>query len=334
VGHADAFFTFRPNSSIFHDIKIGANANQYHFYQLQQGDVPVGSNLTDRRFEFTKVAPEIDFDFRKNYARSPISQTVRFRTVWLKTDEPQYRADDTVNNVFTTTIFPLERTFYELSYIFTNSRRLHPYDFNITFQTGDFMSKLQFTGNYHINISAKKTIDIRLFAGTFLSNTSTHDYRFRMSGWGPLGFGNQDYLFDNIFIGRSEKTGLSAQQMTIDDGGFKIFSAVGQSDRWLTSMNIVVPLPVKNRFLGAIKFYGDFGMFDAVGLDAPRFEYDAGIQVSLLPRDICNVYFPLVYSQDIKDYNALYDIKFKNMIRFTFNLNKLNPFKLINNIQI
>ena len=40
------------------------------------------------------------------------------------------------------------------------------------------------------------------------------------------------------------------------------------------------------------------------------------------------------YSQDIKDYNELYNVKFQNMIRFTFNLNKINPFKLINNIQI
>ena len=62
------------------------------------------------------------------------------------------------------------------------------------------MNKLQATGNYKININAKKIINIRVFAGTFLGNTSTGDYRFRMSSWGTSGnnFGMQDYLFDNI----------------------------------------------------------------------------------------------------------------------------------------
>jgi hypothetical protein len=119
----------------------------------------------------------------------------------------------------------------------------------------------------------------------------------------------------------------------VEDGGFKAYSAAGQSDKWLTSLNVTVPVPVKNKVLGAIKFYGDFGLYNTTGLGKTDFMYDAGVQVTLV-KNFCDVYFPLIISQQIKDYNDANDVKFGNMIRFTLNLEHYNPFKLINNVQI
>lgn len=332
VGHADAFFTFRPNS-IFQDIRFGANANQYHFYDLKQ-DNSNQQMLTDRRFAFTKVAPEMDFDFKKAYPRSPVSQSVVLRAVWLKQDELHYNISiDSTGTSTSSVISPVEKTFYEASYILRNSRKLNGYDFMFTLQSGDKMNKLQFTGNYHLNYSAKKTIDFRLFAGTFLSNSSVNDYRFRLSGWGPLGIGNQDYLFDNIFLGRSEKSGVLAQQMAIEDGGFKTFTQVGQSTKWLSTLNVTIPLPVKNKMLGAIKVFADAGVYDTKNLGGPRAEYEAGLQLGIA-KDIFTVYFPLLVSQDIRENYSVNGWNYSRMIRFTFNLNKLNPFKLASAVQI
>ncbi|HET6991111.1 MAG TPA: hypothetical protein VFJ43_07295, partial [Bacteroidia bacterium] len=338
VGHADAFYTLYPKK-VFQDIRIGANANQYHFYKIQPYDLPMTSTGMDARLGFVKVAPELDFDFRKAYARSPISQSIVLRAVYLKQDQINETYDTLGGSTWA--IGYTERTFYEASYIFKNNRHINAYDFILKFQTGDYMNKLQLTGNYHINISAKKTIDFRLFAGTFLGNTSNEDYRFRMSGWGPAGnnFGMQDYLFDNIFLGRSETTGLLSHQFAVEDGGFKVRTASGQSNSWLTALNVTIPMPVKNKFLGAIKFYGDFGVCNTNSYHATAganivTSYDAGIQITLFGKGLCDVYIPLLISKDIKDYNAANDVKFANMIRFTLNLNKLNPFQLVNKIQI
>ena len=48
----------------------------------------------------------------------------------------------------------------------------------------------------------------------------------------------------------------------------------------------------------------------------------------------CFIYIPLLISPDVKDYNLANDIKFPNLIRFELNLNKLNPFQLIKNIDL
>jgi hypothetical protein len=339
VGHADAFYTIYPKN-VLHDMRFGANANQYHFYKIQPYDLPAESAGLNKRLGFTKVAPEIDFDFKKGYARSPISQSIVLRAVYLKTGNINATYDTLGNSTWE--VGYTERTFYEASYVFKNSRHINAYDFILKFQSGDFMNKLQLTGNYHVNISAKKTIDFRLFAGTFVGpNTSNNDYRFRMSGWGTAGnnFGMQDYLFDNIFIGRTETTGLASHQFAIEDGGFKVRTASGQSNSWLSALNVTIPIPGKIKFLNAFKLYGDFGICNtnsygvAAGANIVT-SYDAGLQISLIGKGICDVYIPLLISKDIKDYNDVNDIKFAQMIRFTFNLNKLNPFQLVNKIQI
>ncbi|CAN5199320.1 hypothetical protein BH09BAC5_BH09BAC5_12280 [soil metagenome] len=332
VGHADVYYHWRVDH-IFQEIRFGTNVNQYHYYDVQPEDLFNVGNIPDRRLAWTKVAPEINFEFKKPYARSPISQSVRLRAIYLKTD---YISASSNGPNSSTIEFPYqERTFYEAEYSFKNNRHINAYDFGLNFQSGDFMNKLSMNADYHININAKKTIDFRLFAGTFIGTNSTNgDYRFRMSGWSPKGFSNQDYLFDNVFIGRSEQTGSWSQQFAVEDGGFKVYSAAGQSNKWLTALNVDIPFPSKNKLLGAIHFYGDVGAYNTTGLGSTAIMYDAGIHIAVLGKGLCDVYFPLLFSSDIKDYNSANDIKFQQMIRFTLNLNRLNPFSLVNSIQI
>ena len=338
VGHADIFYTLYPKT-IFQNIKIGANANQYHYYKVLGQDLPLSSPGVDRRLGFTKIAPEIDFNFKKCCARSPISQSIQLRAVYLKTDYINAKFDSLGNSAWS--IGNHERTFYEVKYLFKNNRHINPFGFEVKYQNGGLMSKLIATGSYHINISEKKKIDIRVFAGTFLTNTSVEDYRFQMSAWGPAGYGMgmSDYLFDNILLGRSEDHGFLSHQMIVEDGGFKVYSATGQSNSWLTAMNVTVPIPIKNKLISKIKFYGDFGICNtnsyqaAVGSNIVS-QFDAGIKLNLFGEDLCDVYIPLLFSKNIKDYNTANDIKFADMIRFTLNINKLNPFQLINSIQL
>lgn len=333
VGHADAFLNFWPKKGI-QKISIGATANTFHFYSMNSADYNFVLAEPDHRLGFTKIAPELNLTFKKSRARSPIDQSIRLRYIWIQ-NEAFVRFYDYVNSNFVYTFRQKESTFYEGSYTLKNSRSLNPFDFTATVQAGDQFMKAQVTGNYHISIAKNKKIDVRLFAGAFLKNDGAGPYRFRMSGWGPLGLSNTDYLYDNTFIGRSETSGLWAQQMAVEDGGFKIYSPLGQSDKWLASMNVTIPMPGKNKILNLIRIYGDAGIFNTTGISGAEFMYDAGLQLSPTgSKGPIHIYFPLVFSSNIKDYYDSNGLNYSNMIRFTLNLNSMNPFKLINGIQL
>ncbi len=79
--------------------------------------------------------------------------------------------------------------------------------------------------------------------------------RFRMSGQ----TGSQDYLYDNIFLGRTETEGVLSKQFTDTDGGFKAFSFAGQSSHWLAALNFKTSL---GNLKLPIKLYGDIGTYE------------------------------------------------------------------------
>lgn len=76
---------------------------------------------------FIKIAPEINFDIQKSYARSPISQQILLRAVYLKTNKIDETYDRDGGSTWS--VGNVERTFYEVSYLFKNKRALNAYNF-------------------------------------------------------------------------------------------------------------------------------------------------------------------------------------------------------------
>ena len=106
------------------------------------------------------------------------------------------------------------------------------------------------------------------------------------------------------------------------------------SNFWMGGLNLVFPLPVKY-----LSFYTDLGLTDRVWNDfaEERVEtpllYDYGLQLNLI-KDYLEVYFPIGYSQAIKnDYELAglgddpttveKEVKYLRKIKFMFNMNKL-----------
>lgn len=327
VGHADAFLNFYGVGP-FQSVRIGANANQYDFYKVKPADYP-NDAAPDRELMFRKVAPQLEFTFRKKRMRSPISHQLILRMIWTNTETFMYSNPD--SSTFMTEIKPVERIFYEGKYILRNNRNVHPWSVEAKYQQGESMSKVSVTANYTVNYMMGKGIHFRLFGGTFIDKTALGqgDYRWRMSGYSTRGIGNHDYLYDNVFIGRSEETGFLAAQFAEEEGAFKVYSPLGQSNDWLVALNIKVDLPVRNRFLNKFKLYADFGTCDQDGLADQTLLYNAGVQFSLV-NGICDVYFPIFLSTDIKDYYDANDLGYASMIRFTFNIGRFSPSNLAN----
>jgi hypothetical protein len=272
---------------------------------------------------FNKVAPFIDFTLKKGRARSDIGQHVSYRGVMLFYDAYTYES--------VAGAFEPVRTFRsyivnDFTYKLKNDRTIDPFTMTANFQAADKMAKASITATYDISLKKGKAFEFRLFAGKMFMNNSTNiDYRFRMSGQ----TGYQDYMFDNIYIGRNAGIpDIGFQQFTETDGAFKVWSPLGQSDDWIASLNIKTPRP----FNIPVYAFADAGVYHAKGMDkSAEFMFSAGVAIPVV-KDMIEVFVPLVSSKNITDAQKLNGLtRFIDTIRFTFYLNRANPFEFIKN---
>lgn len=314
AGHADMFFHLTPGR-VFQQIDIGANFKRYCY-----------SNEPLKDLDYNVLAPEINFTFHKKRLRSHFDQNIRLRNILLFTDavEGNYAFSPPVYDYATA-----NKSFYEISYSFRNSRKIQPFGFTLNGINGDSMTKVSVTADYRLDITRTKKIYFRLFAGSFLNTSAVNagPYRFRMSGWR----GYHDYLYDHTFFGRSESSGFGAAQMQEADGGFKLYTPLGQSGKWLTALNIKSDIPFNVKLLNGIRLFADAGICDTDGRNTETVIWDAGLSIAMF-KGFAEVYFPLLMSNDLKDAVSANDWSFGQTIRFELQLDRLSPSKLVKSI--
>jgi hypothetical protein len=213
----------------------------------------------------------------------------------------------------------------DLTYTLKNKRTINPFSLTVNAQAAEHMSKASVTATYNISIRNDKAFEFRLFAGKMFSNSAIIDYRFRMSGQ----TGWQDYMYDNVYFGRTATVpDLGFQQFTETDGAFKVWSPVGQSDDWIVALNVKTPRPYRFPMYA----FADAGLYHANGMEASSgFLFSAGLAIPVI-KDIAEVYLPLLNSRNITDAQQLNGVsRFVDKIRFTFYLNRANPFEIIKN---
>jgi hypothetical protein len=322
VGHASFFFNINPHIA-FQSIRFGAVANSYNYLDIDSLITQDGmDDLKSDYLRFIKVAPEIAVELKKKRLRNTLTHTIRARSVVTLTDE-LYR------DLFNDSVKTTDKVFYEVYYLIQDKQKLNPWSVLAQFQTGDKMTKIQLNANYKLRYHINGWIDFRIFAGKFLSDIANNGlYRFRLSGWGPQGIDKHDYLYDHIFIGRSEQSGLWSQQMTITDGAFKFYSPVGQTGNWLTALNLDIKLPIKTKLLNVFRLYSDFGVHPVDGRSDIGFQYNAGIHFSL---QVLDIYIPLLISNDLNDWKKANGIEFDQTIRFGLRINNLRIKNIIEN---
>jgi hypothetical protein len=278
---------------------------------------------------FNRIVPEINFELRKKPARSHIKQNIKVRSIILLLDQT------TTDYIYGSTPVLKKKTdtilINNIRYTLTNSRKLNPYSLAVDYQQGQNMQKISATINSEITFKKGKGVEFRLFAGYFLQTDNDPAYAFHLSGE----TGSQDYLFDRIYLGRSQSGGILSKQFSETDGAFKVYYPAAQSNKWISSLNVKSCLPALPK---AFRLYADLGMtggsVQALTAPANSLFYTAGFNLSL-PKNIFEINFPIVMSPQIHTY--LYtNSKFSYLetIRFTLNLNLLNPFEQIRNISV
>ena len=307
------------DNNFIQQISLGVKSSRFAYATNEKVKDPLN---------FTKIEPYPNIEFGKKNKRSPITQHIAYRMVNISRD-----SKDPYGIIYTAS--PSVYSINDLRYTLENKRTINPFKIMVNAQVGNGMSKASVTANFSISTKPKKSIDIRFFAGKMFGISSNGDYRFRMSG--QTGF--QDYLYDNIYFGRStlSPSNIGFQQFSENDGAFKVWCLNGQSDNWLSTVNIKSPKLFKLPLLA----YADFGVFSTnvtniingvvTGPKPSDSElmYSFGVGIPLI-KNAFEIYIPLYNSKNIND--GLKNFSFAETIRFTLNLNMANPFNIIKNV--
>jgi hypothetical protein len=245
---------------------------------------------------------------------------------------------DTIINQVTTNK-NLHYSIHQLKFELENQRTLYPYGFTAMMEGEKHFLRLTVEGNYFFNYR-ESGLAVRVFGGKFFYNKeSAYPYgfyidRFFLDMSATNGYG--DYTYSNYFIGRNEFEGANSRQVAIRDGGFKIRTdllgkPVGRSDDWLASVNLNTGIPSKLNPLSVLPIKIPLHLFLDIGTYAGaiknnssgRFLYDAGLHVPLLG-GLVNFYFPLLYSNEYRDYvKSVYEKnRFIKRSTFTIDLKK------------
>lgn len=319
VGTAEFQFNLLPNQTL-QKISIGAKFKSYAYDFSDPDKFFPNTTVSDPSvfaFNYFKAEPFMKFEIKKKNPRSPITNSIHLRSVITNVEQ-----DETYSKVFgeiQQSPYKVNDMNYvnELTYVFENKRTINPFGFVLKLQQNEDFSKINLVANYSVSFKDKHSLDFRLFAGTFLSGKNKGKYRFRASGFS----GYHDYNYDYNFVGRNEFQGLGFAQFAEEDGAMKVWTPLGQSDTWLVGLNIKSP----KFFKLPVKLFVDIVSCDPNALLKEQVLYTAGIDICLW-KDIFEIYIPLVYNKEIANTLKLNNkTTFFETIRFTFNINKVNP---------
>src|SRR5690606_5755891 len=96
--------------------------------------------------------------------------------------------------------------------------------------------------------------------------------------------GVNDYLYDDTYIGRTERDNAWAQQISLREGGFKIptplyANPIGRSDNWLATLNLETDLPLGKIPLRLFLDIGTFAQANKLNPSGSKVLYDGGFEL-------------------------------------------------------
>lgn len=311
-GYANIFYHITPND-IFQDLAIGTKSSSFSYLNFEK---PTSS--ATQSLQYYKVSPQVNIDFKKRRAR-------QFKQYFLN-----YEFANIFEEVADFKRNPEGKVYYNLHFekYYVNNltvglrskNPINPYLVTANIQQSIEFVKVNLEANYKFAYRKKGTgFDLRFFVGRFLFNDhASSRFNYNLSG-------NSDYLYENILLGRNTIDNYLNQQAIISDGGFKNYTTVTSSNKWMNAINLKTNTPIK--FIG---LYADFGLS---GFTSRNFKGDEVDQVSdatygfggtlILVPNICEIYFPFYLSSDLNQ------LKYAEKIRFTLNLNLIKPFEMV-----
>ncbi|MFN8154300.1 MAG: M1 family metallopeptidase [Bacteroidia bacterium] len=330
AGTANISYSFYPASDFIQEISW---SNQFRMFTYGRDTYRTSEmNLTDADMHYKRFSPTITVHFKLKDPRARERKTLEFQSVHLWEDQLQYQMSPGLNFAHVVSKY---KDFYRLRYTHQNYRRIDPYMESIGLEANQFVFKGDLEGQYAISYrKLSKKATFRVYLGYTFSDNSGGLYGFFLSDRNAAR-GTTDYAYDDLYFGRTATEGFWYQQMYLRQGGFKSYSPLGSYRSYIAALNINIDLPIPL----PIRIYGDIGTAEDFKKDVKAvydvdqlFSYNAGLCLSLA-RDVVEVYLPLVKSQEIVKYNETNDISLLEEIRFVFNISRLSPANLRNQLR-
>ncbi len=82
AGSADAAYTFYPGKTFQH-ISLSGSLSHYSYNRFK-------NDGADDAFSFTRISPSLNFEFKKETARSPVSESLKLESIHILQEEPEY----------------------------------------------------------------------------------------------------------------------------------------------------------------------------------------------------------------------------------------------------
>jgi hypothetical protein len=320
AGGGNIAYNFYPLNSKIRKIQLSVGAQTYSYQHDEYVDAQ--NNSATSILKFSKIDSRINFFLLPEDRSEKIKYQLTLRNIFIRKDLPYFYNKRPSSK---------QISMYELTLNRNRYNEINPSDFTLKARgnAGLFLASIEhtFTVSYG---KADKGFDVRLYAGNiFYRNTTLQgeDYRLQLSGYS----GVNDYLFDEVFLGRTESTGLLSHQFIATEGGFAVPTYFYRSaNKWLAAVNLKTSLPG----VLPVKLFADLGTFDRANelTNGSSISYEAGVEVDVI-KNIFIIYFPVFYSDDIQYIVDKEKLDFGNLIRFELHLNKLNPFTMLKQIE-
>ena len=323
VGAGSVGYLWYPTSA-FKEIMLQADAKTFHYNETF---APNGDHFVAG---YTKAAPSLNFTFGEQDPLSSVERRLTLKGYSIDEDNFNLPQAPAVGISSEHAIGHMHNNYGLLRYRHTNSRTYNPFGYNLEGQVGSAFSKVSAEGNIYINYNKPgKGLIVRCFLGKFfpLTNDPAVYSRYELNA---AYTGIDDYLYDGTYIGRNAPDKIAAQQISVQEGGFKIptFNNVDRSDNWMAAINLKSSLPVK---FVPIRLFFDAGLIPNPNPSVSNTHnttvmYDGGIEIYLV-QSLVSVYVPVIMSSDFQNYlTNTYGRNnvFAKSVSFTLHLQNIN----------
>jgi len=342
-GAGNVSYTAYPDN-IFKQVRVSVGA--MNFSKRTSLD-SLGNKVLER---FSKIAPAIQFKFREA-PKASRERSIELKSFLISESNFDKFVVKLVDGLtYVDSMKEVRRYINGLSFKQADYRALYPYDYRLQLQQGKEFYRINFTSNYFFNYANGGGLNVRLFAAKFgylgekEDGFGTFNYRPKLLGV----TGEEDFTYSNYFVGRTASSsnsddavvrnkGLGAHQIMIRDGAFKLrFDQYeflqGRSEDWVAAANLTTSIPKKILPFIPLKLFLDIGSY-AEAWDAKatgsRFLYVGGLQLSVL-NNLINIYAPIVYSNEFKEYVKLDKLNFLKRLSFSIDLQQIQLKRITN----
>jgi hypothetical protein len=250
------------------------------------------------KLRYTVFTPSLIFYYRPNGIQNKERSSLQIRHVSVRLDD--LPTED-------------ERRGYGVSLARFQSRKgtaLDNFSYKIEAQMARNFKKLSLDSEYITYYGPNRRWTMRIFAGTFLSNSSNDSYYdFNVSRV-------NDYLFQYDLYGRSEAEGFFSQQYIKAEGALRTTGNLTSANQWLMTAKSATTI------WRWIEGYAEIGWVKSK-FQTPETHWGTGITFNLVP-DFFEVHFPIYNSNGAVYANNAYP----KHIRFQLSLRPASLAKL------